>query len=45
MKAMLIAFAAIVIISVGANLILENLGFSSAQKAAGPAVRVDQSVN
>lgn len=41
MKAMLIAFAAIAVIAVGSNLILDQVGFSSQDRAAGPAVRLD----
>lgn len=41
MKAMIAAFAAIVIIAIGANLVLQNAGFSSAERASGPAVRLD----
>ena len=41
MKAMLAAFAAIVIISVGSNLALNNAGFSSAEQTSGDAVRLD----
>ncbi|MGC1504457.1 MAG: hypothetical protein WA782_10000 [Sulfitobacter sp.] len=40
MKAMLLAFLAVAIISVGANLILEQAGFSSQDRTAGPAVRL-----
>jgi hypothetical protein len=41
MKAMLTAFAAIVLIAIGANFILGNAGFSSAERNAGPSVRLD----
>lgn len=41
MKAMLSAFAAIVIIAVGSNVILDNIGFSAQDRASGPAVRLD----
>ncbi|MEL6619911.1 MAG: hypothetical protein AAFP16_13610 [Pseudomonadota bacterium] len=41
MKAMLIAFAAIAVIAVGANVILEQSGFSTQERAAGNAVRLD----
>ena len=41
MKAMLSAFAAIVVIAVGANLALNNAGFSAAEQSAGDAVRLD----
>ena len=41
MKAMFIAFAAIAIIAVGSNLILGQVGFSSQDRSAGSAVRLD----
>lgn len=41
MKTMFVAFAAIAVIAVGANLILGQAGFSSQDRAAGPAVRLD----
>ncbi len=41
MKTMYIAFAAIAVIAVGSNLILGQAGFSSQERAAGPAVRLD----
>lgn len=41
MKAMLTAFAAIAVISVGANFLLGQAGFSSQDQAAGSAVRLD----
>ncbi|MEJ6403849.1 hypothetical protein [Yoonia sp. 2307UL14-13] len=41
MKAMLAAFAAIALIAVGANVILDNVGFSSAEQGSGSAVRLD----
>lgn len=41
MKAMLIAFAAIAVIAVGSNLILGQVGFSSQDRAASSAVRLD----
>ena len=41
MKAMLSAFAAIVVIAIGANLALNNAGFSAAEQSAGDAVRLD----
>lgn len=41
MKAMLIAFVAIAVIAVGSNLILNEAGFSSQDRAAGSAVRLD----
>jgi len=39
MKAMLIAFLAIVVISVGADIALDYLGFSTQETTAGPSVR------
>ena len=41
MKAMLSAFAAIAIISVGAYFILQNVGFSSDSRQASDAVRLN----
>lgn len=41
MKAILAAFAAIVIIAVGANYGLQYVGFSSADRTTGDAVRLD----
>lgn len=41
MKAMLGAFVAIAVISVGSNLILHEAGFSSQERGAGSAVRLD----
>ena len=41
MKAMLIAFAAIIVIAIGANVALDNVGFSSEERTAGSAVRLD----
>jgi len=41
MKAMLTAAVAIVVIAVGANVILGNIGFSSQERTAGSAVRLD----
>lgn len=41
MRAMLLAFLAIIVISVGARLGLLNAGFSTAERAAGVAVRLD----
>ncbi|WP_256386387.1 hypothetical protein [Labrenzia sp. VG12] len=40
MKAMLLAFAAIVVISVGANQVLHNIGFSSADQSTSSSVRL-----
>jgi hypothetical protein len=42
MKAMLVAFVAIAAIAIGSNLILGQAGFSSQDRAAGPAVRLDK---
>lgn len=39
MKAMLIAFLAIAVISVGADIALDHLGFSTQETTSGPAVR------
>ena len=41
MKAMLFAFVAIVVISVDANLVLDGMGFSSAENNTSAAVRLD----
>ncbi len=41
MKAMLIAFVAIVVIAVGANYGLHQAGFSSEEVQSGPNVRLD----
>jgi hypothetical protein len=41
MKAMLVAFVAIIVIAVGSNLILNQVGFSSQDRASGSAVRLD----
>ncbi|KIN70157.1 hypothetical protein Z946_11 [Sulfitobacter noctilucicola] len=41
MKAMIIAFVAVAVIAVGANLILGQVGFSSQDRTAGSAVRLD----
>ncbi|WP_296593229.1 hypothetical protein [Roseibium sp.] len=40
MKAMLAAFAAIVVISIGASQLLGNIGFSSADQATSSSVRL-----
>ena len=40
MKAMLIAFAAIIVIAVGANQALLHMGYSSADRATSDAVRL-----
>ncbi|WP_263289388.1 hypothetical protein [Tateyamaria pelophila] len=41
MKAMLAAFVAIAVISVGSNYILQQVGFSTQERASGAAVRLD----
>ena len=41
MKAMLLAFAAVAVIAIGANMFLGQVGFSSQERTAGPAVRLD----
>ncbi|MGH1576266.1 hypothetical protein [Planktotalea sp.] len=41
MKTMLIAFVAIAVIAVGSNMILGAAGFSSQDRTAGSAVRLD----
>lgn len=41
MKAMLSGFALIIAIAVGADLALDNAGFSSQDRHSGPNVRVD----
>ena len=40
MKTMIVAFVAIAVIAVGSNLILENVGFSSAERQATSDVRL-----
>lgn len=45
MKIMLIAFAAIIVIAVAADVALQNIGYSSAEQAAGNAVRIEQAIN
>lgn len=42
MKAMFTGIAAIVIIAVGANLILQRTGYSSQEQQSGAAVRLDK---
>jgi len=42
MKAMLLAFAAIIVISVGANQALEHMGFSSADQTTSSSVRLGE---
>lgn len=41
MKAMLAGFAAMAVISVGAWVVLGELGFSSAEQRSGQSVRLD----
>ena len=41
MKPMLTAFAAIVLIAIGANFLLGNAGFSSEDRLSGLSVRLD----
>lgn len=43
MKAFLIASTAIIVIAIGADLVLERIGFSSAERNAGPNVRLGDS--
>ena len=40
MKTMLIAFVAIAVIAIGANMVLKQAGFSSQDRSAGAAVRL-----
>ncbi|MES0812183.1 hypothetical protein ABLO27_22030 [Roseibium sp. SCPC15] len=40
MKAMLLAFVAIAVIAIGANQVLEHLGFSSAEQTSSSSVRL-----
>ncbi|GAB2184336.1 hypothetical protein [Roseibium sp. LAB1] len=42
MKTMLIAFAAIIVIAIGANQALEHMGFSSADFTTSPSVRLGE---
>ena len=41
MKAMLSGFAAILVIAIGSNLLLQQAGFASHEKHAGSSVRLD----
>ena len=41
MKAMLTGFAAIVVIALGANLLLQQVGFASDERLSGSSVRLD----
>lgn len=40
MKAMLTGFAAAILIAIGADLVLDEIGFSSVEQFSGPATRV-----
>ena len=41
MKSMLLAFLAIIVIAVAADFALDHVGFSTASRTVGDAVRVD----
>ncbi|MEL7097364.1 MAG: hypothetical protein AAGM84_00920 [Pseudomonadota bacterium] len=41
MKAMMMGFAAMIVISVGGYFVLQEMGFSSSAAGAGDAVRLD----
>lgn len=41
MKTMLLAFASVFVIAVGANLTLSEIGFSSQDHTTGSSVRID----
>jgi hypothetical protein len=41
MKTMFAAFLAIAVVTVGANLVLKQVGFSSQERTSGAAVRLD----
>lgn len=41
MKEMMLAFAAMAVIAVGANFALNEAGFSAAEQGSGDAVRLD----
>lgn len=41
MKAMLVAFAAIAVIAVGSDAVLDQVGFSAQERTSGDAVRLD----
>lgn len=41
MKAMMLSFAAIIVIAIGANLVLDQLDFSSAERSVSDSVRLD----
>ena len=42
MKAMMAAFATMVVITVGADVVLDQIGFSAEEQGSGAAVRLDQ---
>ncbi|WP_350334129.1 hypothetical protein [Coralliovum pocilloporae] len=42
MKTVILAFVAIIVIAIGADLALEQAGFSSSEAAKGNAVRLDE---
>lgn len=41
MKAFLMAMVAMIVISVGSNIVLKEIGFSSQEQGTGSAVRLD----
>lgn len=41
MKVMILAFCAIAVIAVGANIALKEIGFSAKDRTSGQAVRLD----
>lgn len=41
MKAMMAAFAATIVIAIGANFVLKEVGFSAQERTAGISVRLD----
>ncbi|MEW9919210.1 hypothetical protein AB2B41_06325 [Marimonas sp. MJW-29] len=43
MKAMLTGFAAVILIAIGADLALDQIGFSSVERFSGEATRVSRS--
>ena len=45
MKTQLFAFAAIVVLAVGADLILDQIGFSSSERSASDSVRLSSAQN
>jgi hypothetical protein len=42
MRAMLLAFAAVIVIAVGANWALDHIGYSSADRNSGASVRLGE---